>query len=147
MSSSQINARDIHRTVSSVASKDVLTVVIAGECMTPLVESGAKVQLIRERTYWPGDLVVHLAPDGRYLAHRLIGVFLRAGKLMWLTQADSASFPDGPVRPDAILGRVCGGECHADVLNIPLKHRIYACGRFMVAASRALIRRITAYSS
>ncbi len=80
-----------------LAAETPLTLRVSGECMTPLLESGATIQVIRQPFYWPGDPVVVHAPDGRLLVHRLLGGYSKGRGWRWLTQADHASRPDAAV--------------------------------------------------
>lgn len=118
------------RALRNLAEDAPLELRVSGECMAPLLESGAMVQVVRRPFYWPGDpLVVH-APDGRLLVHRLLGFYPRARRLRWLTQADNARWPDAAVPAERIIGRVCGGQCAPALVRVPLSHRLIAILRF-----------------
>lgn len=126
------------------AAETPLAVRIQGDCMAPLLKSGATVHIIRQRFYPPGDVVVVHTPDGRLLAHRLLGCYRRRRQWRWLTQADSALWPDGAVPMERVLGKVCGGECSPLLVRVPLTHRLKAFLRFLlfgffVIASRSLV--------
>ena len=58
------------------------------------------------RLYWPGDVVVFQAADGRLLAHRLLGYRLHAGSLACVTRGDGCPCHDAPVPLERLLGRV-----------------------------------------
>ena len=118
-----------------------LNLRVRGECMAPLLESGASVRVASRRLYWPGDLVVVLAPEGRLLVHRLLGGYLEKGNVRWLTQADAASRPDPGLPKTHIVGRVVGGDCHVHAVQVPVRHRVWACGRFLRHALRVARRR------
>ena len=50
----------VARTLRDLAKDAPLELRISGDCMAPLLESGAMVRVIRQPFYWPGDpLVVH----------------------------------------------------------------------------------------
>lgn len=115
---------------------------VHGSCMAPLLRSGASIHCAARRRYWPGDLVVAAAPDGRLLVHRLLGCLPGPEGPRWLTQADSATHPDGALPRNRILGRVVGGEAHPAALSIPWWHRLWACGRLLRHALRAGARRL-----
>jgi len=117
-----------------------LQVRVRGDCMAPLLESGATVSVASRRFYWPGDLVVVHALDGRLLVHRLLGCYARKGRLRWLTQADAAPRPDPALAATQIVGKVVGGEGHPHANQVPLRHRLWACGRFLRHAMRATQR-------
>jgi hypothetical protein len=114
---------------------------VRGHCMSPLLASGAVVRVAARRFYWPGDLVVVLAPDGRLLAHRLLGWYWKQGSRWWLTQADSAPGPDPAIPLTHFVGKVVGGDSHPHAFHVPLRHRLWACGRFLQHALRAVRRR------
>ena len=119
------------RALRNLAEDAPLELRVSGECMAPLLESGAMVQVVRRPFYWPGDpLVVH-APDGRLLVHRLLGFYPRARRLRWLTQADNARWPDAAVPAERIIGRVCGGDCAARLIRAPLAARWRAARQFI----------------
>lgn len=110
--------------------------------MAPLLRSGASIRCAAQRRYWPGDLVVATAPDGYLLVHRLLGCLPGPDGLRWLTQADTATHPDGALPRERILGRVIGGEVHPAALSVPWRHRLWACGRLLRHALRAGARRL-----
>ncbi len=114
---------------------------VSGNCMAPLVTSGSVVSVVRRQWYWPGDPVVVHAPDGLLLVHRLLGYY--RGEIGWrcLTQGDNAPSPDAALPWSSVIGRVGGGDCHAFITRVPLRHRLLACGRFLRHALRAAIRR------
>jgi hypothetical protein len=121
----------VARTLRELAAETPLSVRVSGDCMAPLLESGAMIQVVRRWFYWPGDpLVVH-APDGRLLVHRLLGCYSRGRGWRWLTQADNALRPDAAVPVERIIGRVCGGDCSERLIRVPLAHRWKAARRFI----------------
>ncbi len=118
------------RALRDLAEDAPLELRVSGQCMAPLLESGAMIQVIRQSFYWPGDPVVIHAADGRLLSHRLLGFYPRARQLRWLTQADNARWPDAAVSAERIIGRVCGGQCAPALVRVPLGHRLKAIFRF-----------------
>lgn len=107
-----------------------LTIRIIGQCMHPHLEDQARVHLRTARWYWPGDVVVAMSPDGRLLAHRLIGGYSIGRGWRWLTQADEAPRPDASLTPARLIGKICGGDCSPHLSRVPLSHRIAALTRF-----------------
>ena len=103
-----------------------MSVRVSGECMAPLLESGAMIQVVRRRYYWPGDPVVVHAPDGRLLVHRLPCCYSKGQGWRWLTQADHALRPAVAVLAERIIGKVCGGDCSERLVRVPLAHRVRA---------------------
>lgn len=116
----------VARALRELAKDAPLALRINGDCMAPLLESGAMIQVICQRFYWPGDPVVIHAPDGRLLGHRLLGFYPRARRLRWLTQADNARWPDAAVPTERIIGRICGGQCAPVLIRVPFAHRVKA---------------------
>ena len=99
--------------------------------MEPYLKNQARVSIRRVRAYLPGDVLVVRRVTGRPVVHRLIGLFPAEGSLRFLTQADNSPTADASVTRDAILGKVCGGQCSPIAVNIPLRHRAKAVGRFL----------------
>ena len=102
----------VARALRQLAAEMPVNVRVSSDCMTPLLESGAMIQVVRQPFYWPGDLVVVHAPDGRLLVHRLLGCYARRREWCWLTQADNAFRPDPALPWSCVIGRVVGGDCH-----------------------------------
>lgn len=127
------------RTLSSMATEPLL-VPISGDCMSPWLRDGMRVRVQAERIYRPGDVVVIRTADGRWLAHRVIGVFRKRRQWWWLTQADMADRPDQAVLRQWILGRIIGGDCAPQIACVPLTHRLRAVGRFLRFAALRLSR-------
>ena len=121
----------IVRGLRELAAESPVSMRVSGECMAPLLESGAMIQVIRQRFYWPGDPVVVHAPDGRLLVHRLLGCYSKGRGWRWLTQADHALRPDAAVPAERIIGKVCGGDCSERLIRVPLAHRWNAARRFI----------------
>lgn len=117
-----------------IAMETPLEVVVSGVCMAPLIAEGVRLRVQPRRVYWPGDVVV-VQVAGAFRVHRLIGWV--PGRRGWLlvTQSDAvARHPEGghdaPLRPEAVLGRVVGGDCATETANISLAQRWRACARF-----------------
>lgn len=117
--------------VCQLAGNDHLTLRVSGHCMEPFLENEARITVRRSRPYLPGDVLVVTRPSGRPVVHRLIGLFPARGSLRYLTQGDNSPAPDGSFTGDAILGKVCGGQCSPLAVTIPLRHRAKAVGRFV----------------
>jgi hypothetical protein len=97
---------DVFQTLRGLARADPVTVRVRGGCMEPVLGEGEEVRVIAARLYWPGDVVVFRAGDGRLLAHRLLGYRLYQGHLALVTRGDSCAVHDSPVPPGEVLGRV-----------------------------------------
>ena len=74
--------------------------------MAPLVGDGEQVCVTAARAYWPGDVVVFRAADGRLLAHRLLGYRPHEGRFALVTRGDACIVHDAPVPLAAVLGRI-----------------------------------------
>ena len=123
------------------AADEQVPLRVSGACMAPLVKSGSVVTFVRRRWYWPGDPVVVHSPDGLLLVHRLLGTYRGRSGWRCVTQGDNAPSPDTALPWSSVVGRVGGGDCHALITRVPLRHRLVACGRFLRHALRAVIRR------
>jgi hypothetical protein len=122
-----------------LAADDALQLPVNGDCMAPRVHSGASVQVSGpRRIYLPGDVVVVLNGNRGLLVHRVIGGYWRHGVWKWLTQADAAGRPDNAVISACVVGKVAGGDCDPALVCIPLRHRLWAAGRFI----RFLVQRL-----
>ncbi|MDG4554903.1 MAG: S24/S26 family peptidase [Candidatus Competibacter sp.] len=120
----------IVRGLRELAVESPVSLRVSGECMVPLLANGAMIQVVRQRFYWPGDLMVVHAPDGRLLVHRLLGCYSKGRGWRWLTQADNARWPDAALPTERIIGKVCGGDCSEWLVRVPLAHRVKAVLRF-----------------
>lgn len=121
----------VARALRELTVESPVSLRVSGECMVPLLANGAMIQVVRQRFYWPGDpLVVH-APDGRLLVHRLLGCYSKGRGWRWLTQADNACRPDAAIPAERIIGRVCGGDCVARLIRVPLADRWHAVRQFI----------------
>ena len=130
----------VARALRELAAETPLSLRVSGDCMAPLLESGAMIQVVSRRFYWPGDPVVVHTPDGCLLVHRLLGCYSKGRGWHWLTQADNALRPDAAVPGERIIGRVCGGQCAPALIRAPLAHRLKALFRFFLFI---LIRLVT----
>lgn len=99
-------AEDVFQTLRDLARVDPVTVRVRGGCMEPVLTEGEEIRVLAARLYWPGDVVVFRAGDGRLLAHRLLGYRLYHGSLALVTRGDSCAVHDSPVLPGEVLGRV-----------------------------------------
>jgi hypothetical protein len=116
----------------AMAREQPLEIRVRGSCMAPLLADGTPVAVTPARVYWPGDVVVFQAADGRLLAHRLLGYRRLGGRLACVTQGDGCLRPDAPVPLDRILGRAAGAG---------LLGRLQAVATWLRLALRRLLRR------
>lgn len=100
---------------------DGVRIRLDGNCMTPDLISDKQYTVRRRRFYWPGDVLLFQATDGRLTTHRLLGVYPRNGHWKLLTQADTAKRPDFAVPADQVIGRVEEAR----------PRRLFALGRFL----------------
>jgi hypothetical protein len=96
----------VFEALREMAREGAVEVRVRGDCMAPLLADGERVRVAAARAYWPGDVVVFRAADGRLLAHRLLGYRPHAGSLALVTRGDACAVHDAPVPPAAVLGRI-----------------------------------------
>ncbi len=92
--------------LQALAREAPVEVRVQGDCMAPFFADGDRVLVSAARRYWPGDVLVFRAPDGRLLAHRLLGYRPWKGGISLVTRGDSCVVHDFPVAKTAVLGRI-----------------------------------------
>jgi hypothetical protein len=110
--------------------------------MAPGIADGALVSVARRPRYWPGDVLVFRAADGRLMAHRLIGAFRWRGQTRLFTRADNAQKLDTAICAADVIGRVVGGDCDRRIAAVPLSQR---AASFAIFLRRALARAARRY--
>jgi len=130
-----------------------LSLHVRGQCMQPLIASGARVRVRRARFYFPGDVLAVLdARAGVVKLHRCVGYRRHASTWCVLTQPDvgsvdgiapalrggAMSIADPPAPLSHVIGRVIGGECDASVISVPWRTRAKTTRVFCVRALRWL---------
>ena len=50
----------IAQALRELATESPVSLRVSGECMVPLLANGAMIQVVRQRFYWPGDLMVSM---------------------------------------------------------------------------------------
>lgn len=103
------NDKTLH-TLRELAREQPLEVGVRGACMEPVLIDGERISVAPARIYWPGDVIVFRAGDGRLLAHRLLGYRPLRGGLACVTRGDGCTVPDAPVPLSQILGRAAGAR-------------------------------------
>ena len=93
-----------------LARERPVEVTVRGGSMAPLLADGERVAVAPARRYWPGDVVVFQAADGRMLVHRLLGFRRSGGAIACITRGDAVSGQDPPVPLSSLLGRVVAPE-------------------------------------
>lgn len=91
-----------------MARERPVAVTVRGACMAPWISDGDQVEVAPARFYWPGDVIVFRAPDGRWLVHRLLGWRWWGGGLAGVTRGDGCPCHDAPVPFGQVIGRVTG---------------------------------------
>jgi signal peptidase I len=92
--------------LQGLAREAPVEVRVQGDCMKPFFADGDRVLVSAARVYWPGDVLVFRAPDGRLLAHRLLGYRPWQGGIALVTRGDACVVHDFPVLKTAVLGRI-----------------------------------------
>lgn len=113
---------------------------ISGVCMEPIIPNSSVVTVTRKRFYWPGDVLVFSAADGRLTAHRLIGACRWRGRFRLFTRADNALNLDTAILASDVVGRVIGGECADSVARVPLPLRLKSFLFFLRCAVTRMFR-------
>lgn len=108
-----------------MAAESMISARVSGDCMQPLLTDGARIEIRPRRLYLPGDLLAFAHGGRAFFVHRFLG-YAWKGRVLLVTQADSASRRDRPVDPRQVLGRVCGGEVPRRAVVIPLADRLRA---------------------
>lgn len=124
--------------LAAIALDDDLRFRVRGSCMGSLLADGGSVQLASRPRYWPGDVVVGWWPEEGFRLHRVIGGYRRNGVWKLMTQADAAGTPDCALPKAHVVGRVVGGDCDHTVARVPVRHRLWALGRFAAFILSAL---------
>ena len=99
---------DVLAAVRDMARQQPVSVTVRGGCMAPRIAEGDRIEVAPARLYWPGDVVVLEAADGRWLVHRLLGWRRWQGALAAVTRGDGCPCQDAPVPFGRVLGRVVG---------------------------------------
>jgi hypothetical protein len=89
-----------------IAAVEPLSLVVSGDCMEPLLESGDRIRVRARRVYWPGDVVAFRRADGRLLVHRVLGYAPGLHGWSVFAKGDNLSREDEPVARDAVIGRL-----------------------------------------
>lgn len=117
--------------LQGLAREAPVEVRVQGDCMVPFFKDGDRVLVSAARVYWPGDVLVFRAPDGRLLAHRLLGYRPWQGGIALVTRGDTCVVHDFPVLKTAVLGRI-------DAVRPSLRGRAVAVFGFL----RIVLRKI-----
>ncbi len=101
--------------------------------MAPVLGNGQLAPVRESFLYMPGDIIVFEADFGQMLVHRLLGYYLRRGKLHFLTQADNASGVDRGISRQRIIGKIQS--------PVTFKKRLFSLMRFLRYIYKILIIR------
>jgi hypothetical protein len=101
-------ADGVFTALRDLAREAPVEVEVRGDCMAPGLADGDRVRVAAARCYWPGDVVVFRASDGRLLAHRVLGYRFQGGALALVTRGDFCAVHDAPVPLARVLGRAAG---------------------------------------
>jgi hypothetical protein len=93
-----------------LASGQVDGMRVRGHCMNPILKDGEQVSIRSAGLFLPGDLVAAFLPDGRGVAHRVMGYALDEGHLCLVLKADVAVTEDPLVQVSHVLGKIQGIE-------------------------------------
>ena len=118
------------------------SMVVEGHCMEPVIESGDRVLIERRSRYAPGDVVVFLSTDDRFLVHRVLGARRRDGQWQIITGADDSEGYDDPVRLDRVVGAVIGFQDGREFAIEP-RSRVRSASRYLRLAFRGIGRQVS----
>jgi hypothetical protein len=121
--------------LQGLARESPVEVCVRGDCMAPHFADGDRVRVAAARIYWPGDVVVFRAPDGRLVAHRLLGYRPWRDGFALVTRGDACIAHDSPVPTSAVLGRI-------DAVRPSLRKRAVAILGFLGLCLRRLPGRL-----
>ena len=111
---------------------------VRGDSMEPELSPGQVVGVAFGRLFLPGDVVVYRDSScGVLRVHRLLGYRRWQGQWAAVAAGDNSNHLDSPVPLSEVVGRVS----YAD-LTITVMDRVYAAGRFLRAAGKAVRRRL-----
>jgi signal peptidase I len=96
------------RFLKELAGEAPVSMRIAGDCMEPLIASGATISVRKQRFYLPGDVIVFRTPAGDIAAHRLLGYRMSGGRAALVTKGDRCTLHDAPVPLAMIVGAIAG---------------------------------------
>lgn len=125
---------EVLEALREMARERPVAVTVRGGCMAPRLAEGDQVEVAPARLYWPGDVIVFRAADGRWLVHRLLGWRWWQGRLAGVTRGDGCPCHDAPVPFGRVLGRVVGPSGRTGAVD-----RVRAVLAFLRLALRRLV--------
>lgn len=124
-----------------LVDEEALTFRVAGDCMHPVLVRGAKVTVLRENMFWPGDVVAFAREDGQFVVHRFLGYAKKHGAWHVVTKADDASHVDALTPVDDVIGRVAMRNSSFAELKVRAVDRFASLYAFLLAIVHAIRRR------
>jgi len=94
----------------AMAGDEPLELQVSGHCMSPFLDSGGRVLILRRALYLPGDIVAFRRGDDRLLIHRALGYTLSRHGLRLMAKGDRLAREDEPVPLSSIVGRVVASQ-------------------------------------
>ena len=95
--------------------------------MEPVIPEEAEIVVSARRHYFPGDILAFNSAIGDLRVHRLIGFYVRRGRLLLQMRADASGTIDQAVTRDQVIGRVIGLP---GPYSVPLTGRLSAVASF-----------------
>ena len=119
----------------ALAAEEPIPLIVAGDCMSPLLRTGERIRVQGARLYLPGDIIAFRHRGGQLLVHRVLGYFFGRRGVGIVAKGDNLSCADQPAGLESILGRVV--DCDGRTVTIPSRRRWRAAVDF----ARTLVRR------
>jgi len=101
-------------------TNQVFLAVVEGRSMEPLLQTGdiVIVHRVGVRDLDLNDIIVYEKYDGSLVIHRIVSIYNKSKHIIIVTKGDNNVFPDPPISPDQVIGRVL--EVDGLVIKVPV---------------------------
>lgn len=80
--------------------------VVTSWSMEPTLHVGDLIVVSGREQPKVGDIIVYIKPNGELIVHRLIAVEETAWRTVYITKGDANPYPDEPINPARVKGKV-----------------------------------------